>query len=389
MTAILTEAGPTALQISAFDPERRSILVVLAKRTYTFVPGQPCEVAPEQLALRTQPVFDADRGNLLITDVETYPWKLLTDVVVRGHVYPEGKGYANAEVRVAPFVKTLSVHGDRCCTRAADGRVLFSEPEPFEKMPLEYDRAYGGWDKRSEARRGNRWSALAPYAQEGSDLHAYNPFVYPRNRHGRGYLVDATPEAIDELVLPNIEDPADLLRPERLASGHPHAWHTMPLPAGTTWVPPAYFSRGAFVGMFPFWKDLPDTLPEFSRAFLPVEVKKVSVFDPSTHPLVFRFTNGASPGLQVPYLRPGARVGLSQMHASAKSFEIEVPNDVPRISVDGRNGKLVPTDAVMHHVEIEPDHGRMSIVWRGAAPAMRPYMQAELDKMQLRVEWRM
>jgi hypothetical protein len=39
-------------------------------------------------------------------------------------------------------------------------------------------------------------------------------------------------------------------------------------------------------------------------------------------------------------------------------------------------------------VEIEPDEGRMSIVWRGAAPALRQYMPDELAKMPFRVEWR-
>jgi len=359
---------------------------VLAKRTYAVAPGKPCMLAPEQLPIRITPSFDAKRDNLLITDVETYPWKELTDVVVRGHVYPGSKTQVDAEVSVPPFVKTLSVQGDRRCARGADGRVRFSDPAPFEKMPLEYDRAYGGWDRWTEARRGNRWSLLAPYAQENTDVKAYDPYVYPRNRHGRGYLVEESPEAIDELVLPNIEDPDDLLTPERLAAGHAHEWHKMPLPAGTTWVPPAYFCRGAFLGMYPFWKELPDTLPELTRALLPREVKEVSIF--KAHPLVLRYTNGASPGLQVPYLLPGATITLAHMHPKSRRFTIAIPDDVPQISVDGRNGKLVATRPVMHHVEIEPDEGRMSIVWRGAAPALRQYMPDELAKMPFRVEWR-
>jgi hypothetical protein len=139
--------------------------------------------------------------------------------------------------------------------------------------------------------------------------------------------------------------------------------------------------------MFPFWKELPETLPEFTRAFLPIEVRKLSIF--AGDPLVFRFTNGASPGLQVPHLRPGATISLTQMHAAAPRLDIVLPDDAPKISVDGRNGKLAATEPVIHNVEIEPDAGRLSIVWRGAAPALRPYMQAELEKMPLRVEWRM
>jgi hypothetical protein len=386
MTRIITEPHATALQLSGNSAEMQTMLVVLAKRTYTLASGRPCGLAPEQLPIRMTPVFDEKRDNLFIADVETYPWKHLTDVVVRGHVYATSKIPTRAEVIVPPFSKSLSVQGDRRCLRGSDGRVRFSDPEPWDKIPLEYDRAYGGRDRWCEARRGNGWSQLAPYTQGGADVQAYNPFVYPRNRHGRGYLVEATPEALDELVLPNIEDPADLLTPERLAAGHPHAWHKMPLPAGTTWFPPAYFCRGAFLGMYPFWKELPDTLPEFARAYLPREVKEVSLF--CAHPLVLRYTNGASPGLQVPYLQPGAAITLTNIHKKDRRFAIELPDDVPKISVDGRNGKLIATKPVMHHVEIEPDEGRMSIVWRGAAPALRPYMPTELEKMPFRVEWR-
>jgi hypothetical protein len=386
MPTIITEPHPTAFQISGNGPGWKVMLMVLAKRTYTLTPGKPCIPADEQLPIRITPIFDPARGNLLIADVETYPWKELTDVVVRGHVYSFLKTQVEAAVSVPPFVKALSVQGDRRCVRDADGRVRFSDPEPFEKMPLEYDRAYGGRDRWTEARRGNRWSLLAPYAQENTDLDAYNPFVYPRNRHGRGYLVEETPEALDELVLPNIEDPDDLLTPDRLAAGHPHEWHTMPLPAGTTWIPPSYFCRGAFLGMYPFWKELPDKLPELRRGLLPGEVKDVSIF--KAHPLVLRYTNGASPGLQVPYLQPGTSITLTHMHPKTRRLTIELPPDVPEISVDGRDGKLVATQPVMHHVEIEPDEGRMSIVWRGAAPALRQYLPDELAKMPFRVVWR-
>jgi hypothetical protein len=42
---------------------------------------------------------------------------------------------------------------------------------------------------------------------------------------------------------------------------------------------------------------------------------------------------------------------------------------------------------VVHTVLIEPDEMRLSIVWRGNAPALRPYSDEELAKMPLKVEW--
>jgi hypothetical protein len=384
---ILVAPGPTTLQLSAVGPDGRSILVVLAKRTYAIGPSGSCTPAREQLPLRTEPLFDPDRRNLLIADVETYPWKELSDVVVRGHVYPyESSTAGRAEVVVGPYVKSLAVVGDRRCAYTANGRIVFSSAEPFEKIPLEYDRAYGGWDDVSERRRGHPLAPLATYVQENTDLHAYSPFVYPRNRHGRGYVVEASPERVAGMLLPNLEDPAEVLTPERLVVGHPFEWNRMPLPACTTWVPPSYFGRGVFLGMFPFWQPLPQLLAECERGLLPRAVSNVSVFQDD--PLVRRWTNGASLGLQVPHLQPRTKIVLVHLHPRAARLELQLPDDTPRIAVDGRNGKLAWTEPVIHHVEIEPDEGRLSIVWRGAATALRPYLPTELETMPLRVEWR-
>ena len=387
---VVTAPCDAARQLSAAAPDAPFVLAVLAKRTYTLRPGAPCVLADEQLPLRTEAVFDASRRNLFVADAETYPFKHLTDVVVRGHAYAHaagGRTSVRAEVRVGPYTKALHVTGDRRCARGADGQLRFSSPERFERMPLGYDRAYGGWDEVAEKRHGHPWAPLAKYLQPGTDLAAYSPFVYPRNRHGRGYLLEATPEGLDALLLPNLEDPADLLTPERLVVGDPRRWHEMPLPACTTWVPPSYFGRGAFLGMMPFWQPLPAGLAEFERAFLPREVSHLDLA--AGDPLVFRYTNGGSLGLQVPYLRAADTLTLRNLHETAAVLNVTLPDDAPRISVDGRNGKLVATAPVIHHVELEPDQGRLSIVWRGHAPALRPYMPDELAAMPFRVEWRM
>ena len=47
--------------------------------------------------------------------------------------------------------------------------------------------------------------------------------------------------------------------------------------------------------------------------------------------------------------------------------------------------KLFPH--AIHTVLIEPDEARLSVLWRGCAPALRPYMPKELETMPFRVEW--
>ena len=159
----------------------------------------------------------------------------------------------------------------------------------------------------------------------------------------------------------------------------------MPIPAGTTWVSPSYFGRGVFGGMVPFWKPLPDTLPEFTRGLLPREVAEVDLFAGS--PLCRRMANGASLGLAVPHVAQGTRIRLTHLHPRIQDLVITLPGGTPRIAIDGREGALLPTEPVVHHVEIEPDLDRVSIVWRGAGPARRAYHPTELARMPFRVEW--
>jgi len=73
--------------------------------------------------------------------------KLTPEFLVHGRAYPPPQpGGAPAvhcavRVRLAGVEKTLAVSGDRAW---ADGRV--TDPQPFESMPLGWDRAYGGPD---------------------------------------------------------------------------------------------------------------------------------------------------------------------------------------------------------------------------------------------------
>ncbi len=383
--------GPSAtvVQVSGVAPDGSPILAVLAKRTYRFTPKRTLAVAEEQLAIRVAPVFDTDGPDptLMLADADTYPMKPLTDVVVRGHVYPERKTFSHATVRVGEVVKALVAHGDRRAYRTPGGQIAFSEPEPFEKIPLSYAHAYGGCDARAEAKNPWPLKGLAPHVDAKLlDVAAHSPYRYARNRHGRGFLFEASREALDALVLPNLEDPEAPLRGDRLVVPDIDAWHTMPLPAGTTWVPPSHFARGVFMGMFPNWKPLPAKLREIERGLLPAGVREIDVF--AGHPLVMRLANGASLGLAVPHLAPGATIALTRLHPTEETVILTLPTMAPKIEVDGREGKLVTTKPVLHTVEIEPDLGRVSLVWRGAAPARRPYLHDELQKMPLLVEWR-
>ena len=105
-----------------------------------------------------------------------------------------------------------------------NGRVIFTPPERFTTMPLRYELAYGGSDPvfDAEALTGI-FSTLSPeQVRRIRSLFqdTYNkglpPFVYPRNRVGKGYIITQDPKRSIGRELPNIELAADKLSPERV-----------------------------------------------------------------------------------------------------------------------------------------------------------------------------
>jgi hypothetical protein len=123
---------------------------------------------------------------------------------------------------------------------------------------------------------------------------------------------------------------------------------------------------------------------EAARKYVPEAVlRPASIADADA----FHLACGASLGLQLPQLSGGEPVTLRHIHPRLADFAFRLPAERPKVWTDGRKGKFKETQPVIHTVLIEVDESRLSIVWRGSAPALRPYMPQELEKMPLRVEW--
>jgi hypothetical protein len=383
--ASLTSPGPTAIQSSTKSPESAWMLSVLAKRTYALASNGELVATDEQLPLTREPVEHPDHPAILAADTDTYPIKLRTDIVILGHAYGNGRQRFEANVVVdGTVVKRMLVIGDRVCTASSGGKPVFSPARPVEAIELSYTRAYGGSAPLSSTNwsttaREQFQSIAAALEREPSALMDYE---YPRNPAGCGFLLDPSPAALSALRLPNLEDPLDPLTPERLAIGDPNRWPTMPLPQSTAWVNVDWFPRIAYLGIPPLAP--PDArFAEVERGY--ASPKLVDPKNGASSP--FAFSQGASLGLQLPHLRPGTTVTLENMHRATARWKIRLPQSTPKIWVDGRQGKLKETIPVIHTVLIEPDVNRVSVVWRGAASALRPYLPSELEKMPFRVEW--
>jgi hypothetical protein len=326
----------------------RHVFSVLVKRSYQIVPGKAAVRADRGTPMVKVDVYydDGDAETSTVrheTDLVTY--KLATDFVVVATAFaPDEQPVTqmNVGIEVAGFGKVLRVTGDRRCVYRADQLPEFTDPEPFTEMEIRYDRAYGGEDIVSDPNL---------------------PFYYPRNHRGKGVAVRNIPEVVEGLALPNIEDPDDLLTPERVIIGAYDRWNPQPLPAGFGWYQRTWYPRCSFVGAVPGLMDPDTVMREEELGLVPkgqialARQFKLPSFD-------LRFNNGASLGQTFPYLRGDEPVRMRGLTRDGV-LDFWLAGDTPRMTLDVGDGPTT-LDAVLHTVTVRPDEMELDMVWRGA-----------------------
>lgn len=219
------------------DLEGAMNLVLVAKATFRVHPGRAPRAAHESqglaLADEQEPICTAaipwgEPGtSSLRRENEVVIEKPLADVVLLGHAYPERARDTSVDVTlgVGPLRKTVRAFGARHYRRGI-GAPSISSPAPIDRVPLSFERAFGGWDVRDE----------------DPAKHAYEP----RNPVGKGFLrIDpadgpASLGEVDGVALPNLEDPAHLIRDV----------HDRPLPCAFGFVSPDWTPRRELAGSF-------------------------------------------------------------------------------------------------------------------------------------------
>jgi hypothetical protein len=345
------------------------VFCVLVKRTYDVIPYHEAQRAERQLPLRLVDEYwdDGDPETCTVRlENDVAPYKPATDVVVLGKAYPP-RGKPSPEVKVSVQIgahrKTIQVLGDRRCVFRSGKIPGFTEPEPFTEMELRYERAYGGADLKSNPEM---------------------PLYYPRNTHGRGFALRNVREVIEGLPLPNLEDPDDLLTPERVVLETPRRWNAQPLPQGLGWFQRTWYPRSSFVGSVPGFVDLEVPMREETLGLVPKQQMilarrfKLPSFD-------VRFNNGASIGLAVPFLTGGEPVKLRHLTTDG-TLEFRLPFERPRLALDLGDG---PQDlpVVLHTVQIRPDESLLELVWRGAQEYPGPDWLPEMRRLHAELEW--
>lgn len=295
------------------DRDGTPVWVVAVKGTFTF--------AGERLPRAEQPpviVADTHRGDpatsSLLHAAELGPLRPGTDVVIHGHACAPGgrpTKVVDVAIRVAGRLSALRVHGQRVWYRSAFGLAI-SDAAPFVRMPIVYERAFGG------CAVGSRGARL----------------VDERNPAGVGFHApDQVPE---DAPLPNIEDPAHEIRTIR----------DRPAPAGTGYVARHWLPRRALAGTYDAaWH-------EERRPLLPID------FDE-------RFWLAGPAGLRFePRLRGGEPVELLGLTPDGLlSFRL------PRVAIGFRsvvNGRVVHHRSMLAAVSIDAGAECVSMVWQSA-----------------------
>jgi hypothetical protein len=345
-------------------PDGSPLLSVLGKKTYRFAHGEVAYEDGEDVL----PLFEEDAyydggdpsRHALKWESDLIAYKARTDFAVVGlaHAPPGRKAfYLDVGLQVGSARKMVRVFGDRR-VEVRPGGIAFSEPEAFLTMPLHFGRAYGGVDRLSE-------SGVTQ--------------VYPRNPVGKGFIVKDTPAALQDLELPNLEDPVHLLTPENLILGRMDQWTHAPKPHCFGFAGKVFHHRIQLGGM-PFG-DMAGVEVERLRKMS----QAGSAPSPSVRPMHPSANNAAAEGLAFPYLRGDEEIKLAHMDKTHSAFRFFLPGEKPQAYLDLGKGmqilRMVPQTVTLHK-----ETNQVTLVWQGGVRYAGGDALAEAEGLDYGVE---
>jgi hypothetical protein len=246
--------------------------------------------------------------------------KPATDVVLLGHALAPHLGATSMQVgiTVGPLRKLARVFGDRYLVTRS-GASSMSAPTPFERIPLIYERAFGGWDRR----------------EEDPAQHTYEP----RNPVGTGFRSGAA-RGDEELLVPNLEDPEDPF----------DGFGNTPTPAGFGFVSPNWQPRLALAGTYD------EAWDQNRKPLLPKDFDR-------------RFYNAASRGLIAPgYLSGDEPVALLGVTEEGR-IGFHLPRVPPPVcTIHLRAGKRANLATNLDTLVVDADRRVVTLQWRATLP---------------------
>ncbi|MDN3920021.1 DUF2169 family type VI secretion system accessory protein [Roseateles violae] len=307
------------------EPSGRELLVVVIKGTFALPRGnEEVKLHAEQVPLTIADIFSGNPGTSAPRYESDFAYrKASCDVLLIGSAYaPGGRAVTRARVglSVGPMSKSFEAVGNRVWQAGVTG-IRPSSPQPFTRLTIGYDVAFGGTDTPDE---------------EGLP-----PSVYLPNPVGRGYFKHLKNAYLDGKPLPNTEQtgvpvnwPAG--RYEPMAFG----------PIGRGWP-----QRVAFAGTYDqHWRD--EVFP-----FLPAD------FD-------IRYFQFAPADQQVPLSRADMTVTLTNLTEDGLRRFV-LPRFEAPVHVFPVRGEREDHVGTLDTIVIEPDQERFTMTWRMTRPLKR------------------
>jgi len=307
----------TVQSLLAMEDGRRETLLVIVKGIYALGGGK-IRLADDQEAVCLADAYrgEPDRSSLRCA-CETPLHKPATDVILLGSAYApvRSRGLADVTLSAGRLRKTLRVFGDRRWEGPA-GAERIGAPEPFDRIPLVFERAFGGVDDSD------------PEAPESES----------RNPVGCGFRAKGSRRPVAGTLLPNLEN---FLQPVRSPADRPE-------PAGTSYVAPFWEPRRKRAGTYGAdWQN--------GRApFLPDDYDPLFQQTAPSDQIYPGYMEGGEPVL-VENASPGGRLEFA---LPARAFDVAV-----RMGEDRHELPMV-----LDTVVIDGDAGTLGMVWRGRLP---------------------
>lgn len=310
------------------DKNGAEVFLVVVKGTFTINPDGSVNLAEKPVDVSTAPEYVSEPGKSgLKSESDLVLMKPNTDVILHGHAYaPEGELMTQVDVtmKVGELSKTVRVFGDRFWKKSLFSLTM-TEPKPFVKMPLLYERAFGGIDRKSDS--PERWER--------------------RNPVGRGFAMRSEHLVDERKWLPNVEYPNELIS----------SWKQRPRPAGFGPIARDWSPRVELAGTY-------DKKWEKERhPLLPVDFDERYYQCAPADQQVLGYLKGGEP-VELYHLTPGGLLRFT----------------LPRVWLAFRTHfgrETVEHRAKLHTVLLEPDCPRVIMVWHTHLPCHNKDHQLE------------
>lgn len=302
----------------------------------------------------------------------------LTDVLVTARAHSRGRAARelNTAVAVGPVRKQIRVRGDRRVRLAAGGRLSATETEPFEVLPITWERAYGGRDRYAEK--------IQRAAPEPPPEQVLGAFAYPRNAGGRGFWADLDVERLDGELLPNLDDPHDPVEPGRLLAQDALDWIDRPAASAYAPIDELTFPRCAFHFLRADWRTPTRPIYELRyRVLSEADLRDRTLGEPPD-PRVYQ---RAPTGLATHLLSGGERVSLYNLHPDHELVETDLPADRPQVLIEPPGTRAFELEPSLKMVHLEPEGQRVTMVWTADMEVAAMYPQELCASMRHGVMW--